>query len=119
MAISIPIERELISVSPRQKDCPACQGKYEYLEGHGGLETTSLCGQNVVQVLNTNRGEIDLKEMAARLERETEVTYNDFMLRFKADDEREMVVFADGRALVRNTTDEALAKALYAKYVGM
>jgi len=25
----------------------------------------------------------------------------------------EMVVFADSRALVRNTTDESLAKALY------
>jgi hypothetical protein len=46
------------------------------------------------------------------------VVYNDYMLRFMADDEREMVVFPDGRALVRNTTDEALAKALYDEYVG-
>ncbi|UCB42289.1 MAG: ThiF family adenylyltransferase [Dehalococcoidales bacterium] len=102
-----------------RKDCPACQGRYEYLEGKSGVETTSLCGQNVVQVLNTSSGEIDLKDMAKRLAQITEVTYNDFMLRFQADEEREMVVFADGRALVRNTTDESLARALYAKYVGM
>ncbi len=102
-----------------RKDCPACQGKYEYLEGKSGVETTSLCGQNVVQVLNTSGGEVDLKAMALRLAQITEVTYNDFMLRFQADKEREMVVFADGRAMVRNTTDESLARALYAKYVGM
>ena len=41
------------------------------------------------------------------------------MLRFQADEERETVVFANGHALVRNTTDESLAQALYAKYVGM
>jgi molybdopterin/thiamine biosynthesis adenylyltransferase len=102
-----------------RKDCPACQDKYEYLEGKSGVETTSLCGQDVVQVLNTGGGEVDLKEMALRLAQITEVTYNDFMLRFQADKEREMVVFADGRALVRNTTDESLARALYAKWVGM
>ncbi len=102
-----------------RKDCPACQGKYEYLEGKSGVETTSLCGQNVVQVLNTGGGEIALSELAKRLAQLTEVVYNEFMLRFMADEEREMVVFADGRALVRNTTDESLAKALYAKYVGM
>ena len=102
-----------------RKDCPACQGKYEYLEGKSGVETTSLCGQNVVQVLNTGGGEVNLKEMALRLAQITGVTYNDFMLRFMADKEREMVVFADGRALIRNTTDESLARTLYAKWVGM
>ena len=101
-----------------RKDCPACQGKYEYLEGKSGVETTSLCGQNVVQVLNSG-GKVALDELAKRLAQLTEVVYNDFMLRFMADEEREMVVFPDGRALVRNTTDESLAKALYAKYVGM
>jgi adenylyltransferase/sulfurtransferase len=29
-----------------------------------------------------------------------------------------MVVFPDGRALVRGTTDESLARTLYARYVG-
>jgi len=102
-----------------RKDCPACQGKYEYLEGKSGVKATSPFGQNAIQVLNTSGSQIDLKAMALRLAQTTEVTYNDFMLRFKADEEREMVVFADGRALVRNTTDDSLAKALYAKWVGM
>ncbi|HEY31504.1 MAG TPA: thiazole biosynthesis adenylyltransferase ThiF [Dehalococcoidia bacterium] len=102
-----------------RKGCPACQGKYEYLEGKSRVATTSLFGENAVQVLNTSGSEVNIKEMALQLAQTTEVTYNEFMLRFQADEEREMVVFADGRALVRNTNDESLAKALYAKYVGM
>jgi adenylyltransferase/sulfurtransferase len=102
-----------------RKDCPACHGKYEYLEGESLGETTSLYGQNAVQVLSMSGGEIAISELAKQLARTREVVYNEFMLRFMADDEREMVVFPDGRALVRNTTDEILAKALYNKYVVM
>ncbi len=103
-------------ISPRQ-DCPACQGKYEFLEGKFGVRTTSLCGQNAVQVLNPGVGELSFKELAARLKVVGEVTYNEFMLNF-AIDSQEMVIFPDGRAIVRNTTDESLARGLYAKYVG-
>lgn len=42
---------------------------------------------------------------------------SNFMLRFTVDN-HEMVVFADGRAILRNTTDESLAKGLYTKYIG-
>jgi adenylyltransferase/sulfurtransferase len=40
------------------------------------------------------------------------------MVRFPVG-EQELVVFYDGRTIVRGTRDEKLAKALYAKYVGM
>lgn len=101
-----------------REGCPACNGSYEYLEGKSGLQATSLCGQNVVQVLNTQGAAISLPDLATRLESVARVTVNDFMLRFAVDDDKEMIVFADGRALVRNTADESLARALYAKYIG-
>ncbi len=101
----------------RRVDCLTCQGRYEFLEGKFGVRTTSLCGQNAVQVLNTKMGELSLKELAARLEPVTEVSYNEFMLRFTVDN-HEMIVFSDGRAILRNTTDESLARGLYAKYIG-
>jgi adenylyltransferase/sulfurtransferase len=44
------------------------------------------------------------------------VTYNDFMLTL-AVDSQEMVVFSDGRAIVKNTVDESLAYGLYTKYI--
>jgi len=99
------------------KDCPACHGKYEFLEGEYGLRATSLCGQDAVQVLNPEAGTISLEELAARLKRVGQVTYNEFMLRFTVDT-CEMVVFPDGRAIVKNTDDESLARGLYAKYIG-
>jgi adenylyltransferase/sulfurtransferase len=58
-----------------------------------------------------------LEELAARLKPVAKVSYNEFMLRFTADN-YEMVVFPDGRAILRNTTDESLARGLYAKYIG-
>ena len=33
-------------------------------------------------------------------------------------DAHEMVVSPDGQAILRNTTDESLARGLYAKYIG-
>ncbi len=97
--------------------CPACNGKYEFLEGKFGLRTTSLCGQNAVQVVNAEVGELSLSGLAARLKSVAEVSFNEYMLRFTADG-HEMVVFRDGRAILMNTTDESLARGLYAKYVG-
>jgi len=99
-------------------DCPACNGNYEFLEGKHGLKTTALCGQNVVQVLNTSKTGISLEKLAERLAPVTTVTHNEHMLRFTVEGDREMVVFPDGRALLRNTTDESLARGLYAKYIG-
>jgi len=98
-------------------DCPACLGKYEFLDGKFGVKTTSLCGQNAVQVLNPRAGELSFKELAVRLKAVGKVTYNEFMLNFAVDSE-EMIIFPDGRAIVKNTTDESLARGLYAKYIG-
>ncbi len=101
----------------RRKDCPACGGKYEFLDGRAGEKTTVLCGQNSVQVLNPNIERLSLEELAAHLRPVGEVSYNDFMLRFVVDN-HEMFVFPDGRAIIKNTEDESLARGLYAKYIG-
>jgi len=103
-------------IEPRQ-DCPTCQGRYEFLDGKFGTRTTALCGQNAVQVLNPESAGLSLEELAKRLSPLGEVSYNEFMLRFTVDN-HEMVVFPDGRAILRNTTDESLARGLYAKYIG-
>jgi len=99
-------------------DCPACRGEYEFLEARFGTRTTSLCGQNAVQVLNPEVREVSFERLATHLGPIGEVSYNEFMLRFRVDN-HEMVIFPDGRAIVKNTDDEALARGLYAKYVGM
>ena len=102
----------------KRADCPACRGEYEYLEARFGTRTTALCGQNSVQVLNPETSEVSLAKLAKRLNSVGEVSYNEFMLHFKVDN-HEVVVFPDGRAIVKDTNDEALAKGLYSKYIGM
>jgi adenylyltransferase/sulfurtransferase len=98
--------------------CPTCQGKYEFLDNRFGLKITSLCGQNAVQILNPEAGTISLEEMAARLKRVGHIACSEFMLRFTVDT-CEMVVFPDGRAIVKNTDNESLARGFYSKYIGM
>jgi molybdopterin-synthase adenylyltransferase len=101
-----------------RKDCPACQGRYEFLERKYGMRTTSLCGQNAVQVINPEIKKISLEQLASKLKSVGEVNTNEFMLRFNVD-QHEMVIFPDGRAIIKNTHDESEAKGLYAKYIGM
>ena len=102
----------------RRPDCPSCRGQFDFLEAKFGTKTTSLCGQNAVQVLKPNRGGLSLERLATHLGPIGQVSYNKFMLRFKVD-HHEMVIFPDGRAIIKNTNDEALAKGLYAKYIGV
>ncbi len=105
-----------LKVAP-SPDCPACSGRYEFLDGKFGIKTTILCGQTTVQVVNAKVSQLSFKELAARLKSVGEVSYNEFMLRFRVDNQ-EMVVFPDGRVIVRNTNDVSLARGLYAKYIG-
>ena len=67
------INRDLISIDvwagdfkhfkiARSSDCPSCQGKYEFLDAQFGTKTTSLCGQNAVQVLNPGLKDISFKQ---------------------------------------------------------
>ncbi len=99
-------------------DCPACQGHYEYLEQEQGSRTTVLCGHDAVQVYNPQSPGVALETLARRLKNAGEVTGNAYMLRLNVEG-REIVIFPDSRAIIKNTRDEALAKSLYAKYIGM
>ena len=76
-----------------------------------------LCGRDAVQVRPARRGELYLDDLEARLAAVGEVRRNDYLVRFKADD-AELVVFKDGRALVKGVADAARARSIYAKYVG-
>ena len=110
---------DTLAIPERAADCPACgRGDYEFLTAREGIHTTTLCGHNAVQVSVKSAARLDFSELARRLAPVGEVSYNEFMLRLKADG-REMTLFPDARAIVQGTTDESLARTLYAKYVGI
>ncbi len=96
--------------------CPACGlGEFPYLGGQGRAPV-SLCGRNAVQIHELNRP-LDLQDLAARLSPLGAVRANEFALRFEIAPYL-LTVFADGRAIVKGTTDVGLARSLYARYIG-
>ncbi len=101
-----------------RSDCPACgQGRFEYLRGAGRQVTTTLCGRNAVQISRSGAGRLDLPALARRLKEVGDVSYNDFLLRLRVE-EFDITVFRDARSIIRGTTDPAVARTIYARYIG-
>ena len=105
-------------------DCPCCrQRRFEFIEGKFGTSTTTLCGGNSVQLTQMFKDvdKPDLDQLAERLKRHGPVSRNPFMLRAEITDggrTYELSLFADGRAIVKGTTESSVARSVFAKYVG-
>ena len=109
---------DVMDLTARRPSCPACTaGSFEFAERAAPSMSAVLCGRDAVQVRPARRGELSLDDLEARLAAVGEVRRNDYLVRFKADD-AELVVFKDGRALVKGVADVARARSIYAKYVG-
>jgi adenylyltransferase/sulfurtransferase len=100
-----------------RQDCPACQGNYEFLQRQFGVRTTVLCGQNSVQVMDPKVEQLSLPELAIQLKASGQVHYDENTLNLKANG-HEIVLFPDGRLVLKNSLDESLARELYIKYLG-
>jgi molybdopterin/thiamine biosynthesis adenylyltransferase len=99
--------------------CPTCRGRdFPWLEGRLGGRPTALCGRDAVQVPAAAAGGIDLEAVAARLATVGAVTANAWLVRADVEAGIRLSVFADGRAIVFGTRDEARARAIVARYVG-
>ena len=97
-------------------DCPACgRREFPYLTGERRAPV-SLCGHNAVQIHERARP-LELRDLAARLAPLGSVRANEFALRFEAPPYL-LTIFPDGRAIIKGTTDTAIARSLYARYVG-
>jgi adenylyltransferase/sulfurtransferase len=97
-------------------ECPACaKREFPYLNGERSAPI-SLCGRNAVQI-HERRRPLDLIGLKLKLSPLGEVRANEFGLRFFWRP-YEITVFPDGRAIVKGTTDPALARSLYARFIG-
>ena len=106
---------EISSARPRV-NCRACGDRdFVHLAGEGRPHIT-LCGRNSVQIHERHRP-INFSEMDRRLQPHGTVRHNDFVLKFWHEP-YEMTLFPDGRAIIKGTTDTAIARSLYARYVG-
>ncbi|HJQ68910.1 MAG TPA: ThiF family adenylyltransferase [Blastocatellia bacterium] len=110
----IPIE----NFSSNMEECRACGLKdFEFLRGRARQVTTTLCGRNAVQIAKAGAASIDFRALADRLKPLGEVTFNDFLLRFRVD-QYDITVFRDARSIIRGTADPAVARGVYARYIG-
>jgi len=106
------------SVQPeRNPQCRVCaQREYAHLTGEAQPHIT-MCGRDSVQI-HERRRLLDLKALQDRLASTiSDVRQNGFLLRFRIPP-YEMTVFSDGRAILKGTKDPAVARSLYAKYIG-
>jgi len=109
---------EVMDFGGRSPWCPACtEGRYEYLDAGAGAGSAVLCGRDAVQVRAPRGTRVDLGALASRLAGSGDVARNEHLVRFRAPG-TEMVVFGDGRAIVKGVKDTAQARSLYARYVG-
>ena len=97
--------------------CRACvRRNFSYLQGQSQPHIT-LCGRDSVQIHERGRT-LDLGALQARLVASvSDVRYNEFLLCFRVEP-YQMTVFADGRAILKGTKDPAVARSLYARYIG-
>ncbi len=103
----------------RDKGCRCCvKHKFDLLNVEKKEIITSLCGRNAIQITPAGAKKISLDDLALKLERLGDVRYNDFILIFKTERE-EISIFKDGRAIIKGTDDEKIAKSLYARYIGV
>jgi molybdopterin-synthase adenylyltransferase len=108
-------QAEISAAAPRAQ-CVVCQQRdFVYLRGEDRPQIT-LCGRNSVQIHEHDRP-VDFAEMQRRLEPHGKVNFNRLLLRFERGNYT-LTVFADGRALIQGTTDVALARTLYARFIG-
>lgn len=109
---------EVMDLRGRAPWCPACtEGRYDYAVPGAAGAPAVLCGRDAVQVRAPRGTRIDLPALALRLAAAGSVTANEHLVRFVGKD-AELVVFGDGRAIVKGVRDAAQARGVYAKYVG-
>ncbi len=103
---------------PRDPACPCCAARrFDFLS----VETPQasvLCGRDSVQVRPLVPSRPDFASLAERLRPLGEVVANAWLLRFRSD-EAELTLFADGRAIVKGTSDPARARSLVARTLGV
>ena len=105
-----------VDAPARDGACRVCGGReFQYLEGRRRVPV-SLCGRNAVQLHETARP-LDLHELAERLRPLGDIRVNEFALRMLLP-KYQLTFFPDGRAIVKGTTDVAIARSLYAKLIG-
>jgi molybdopterin/thiamine biosynthesis adenylyltransferase len=106
---------EVTADKPRP-GCRCCDARdFVHLRGERRPRIT-LCGRNSVQIHEQQRP-MDFAALDGTLRPHGKVRHTDFVLKFWPED-YEITLFPDGRAIIKGTTDPAVARSLYARFLG-
>jgi len=95
----------------KNKNCPACNGKYDYLNPKEEIRIVRFCSQRKYQVLGSLVG---LNEIEKRWKK----SRNEKIIRTENSIQiNNLILFQDGRALI-NAKSEAEALSTYSKWIG-
>ena len=110
---------EELKVAKGPRPCPACDmARYEYLDGAGSPGGAKRIGLIAVQLDPVPGRTPDLAALSGKLSGVGKLTCNASLLRLETPSGLVLALFADGRAIVRGTGDEAAARAACAQYFG-
>ncbi|MGB5510787.1 MAG: ThiF family adenylyltransferase [Woeseiaceae bacterium] len=104
-------------------DCPCCKHqRFDYLDGRAGSSAAALCGRNAVQLRHRQQtAGVNLDAIAKRIKEHGDVSTNQFMLRAAVKDQDSpytITLFPDGRAIIQGTNEPAVARSVYARFIG-
>jgi len=101
----------------RRESCRVCGERiFDRLGAPARDLATRLCGGDAVRIAPAGAASLDLASLARTLESSGPVKRNDYLVRFGRDG-LDLLVFADGRALVRGTEDPQAAREAYRRWV--
>jgi adenylyltransferase/sulfurtransferase len=112
------VRADEVCYRPTEQPCPCCVGRrFEFL--HAPLPpAAALCGRDTVLVRPTRPMAPDLHAVAEKLAGIGEVLVNQHLLRLRIPS-HDLTLWADGRIMVRGTTDVSKARSLVARHFGM
>jgi adenylyltransferase/sulfurtransferase len=111
---------ELGGSEPRPRDDCRCCGRREldFLNAAAAPRAESLCGRDAVHVTpRPGAARVHLDELARRLAPLARVRRLEYVLVIPVG-QQEITLFDDGRALVKGTSEPAVARSLYDRWVG-
>lgn len=109
--------RTISTIGSRRDDCPTCaRRRFEFLDARPSA--VSLCGRNTVQISPSN-GKFDFTSAVERLSAIAPIERSPYFVRCATGPSGvSLTLFPDGRAMVHGTSDPAVARSIYARFVG-
>ncbi|MCS7222141.1 MAG: ThiF family adenylyltransferase [Anaerolineae bacterium] len=109
---------ERFATGDPRSDCPACgRGEYAFLNAQVGTRSITLCGREAVQISTSGELSLELEQLARTLKGVGRVRVTPYLLQAEVDG-RQLTIFPDGRVIIKGVDDPAIARALYARYIG-